>query len=169
MNGWTFAWSDPDEVERRDRAAWQPLGARAAALVGLAFAAWLFLFASGILPTLGWAEGSERHDRHAVYLTEESGFGLPTIYLLAGQRLWWDYDVAVEGGGGVRLRIVKTVPRRDFHVRMRDVERTGRGRFEVVAPESGLYSFEHELVPQGVLLTGAEPGRTAYRLSWGVD
>jgi hypothetical protein len=169
MSGWTFAWSDPEEVEARERAAWKPLGARAALLVGLAFAAWLFLFASGILPTLGWAEGSERHDRHAVYLAEESRFGLPTMYLLAGQRLWWDYDVTVEGAGGVRLRIVKSIPSPGFHVRTLDVERTGQGRFEVVAPESGLYSFDHEPVPQGVLISGAQPGRTAYSLSWGVS
>jgi hypothetical protein len=169
MSGWTFAWSDPDEVERREQAAWKPLGARAVALIGVAVSAWLFLFASGIFPTLGWAEGSERHDRRAIYLSEESGFGLSTIYVLAGQRLWWDYDVAVEGGGGVRLRIVKSIPARAFHVEVRDIEQTGQGRFEVVAPESGLYSFDHELVPQGVLIAGGVPGRTSYDLSWGVD
>lgn len=168
MSGWSFASAGADATDR-EPAAWQPLGARAIALAGLAFAAWLLLYAAGILPTLGWAEGSERHDRHAVYVAEESGFGLPTMYLLAGQRLWWDYDVAVEGRGGVRLRIVKTVPSRAFHVRTQDVERTGRGRFELVAPESGLYRFEHELMPHGVLLTGATPGRTVYRLSWGVS
>ena len=166
MSGWTYAW---DGETGREPSTWRPLGARAVALIGLAFAAWLFLFASGIVPTLGWAEGSERHDRHAVYLTDESGFGLPTIYVLAGQRLWWDYEVAAEGGGGVRLRIVKSIPSRAFHVQTLDVERSGAGRFEVVAPESGLYSFEHELVPHGALIGGAEPGRTSYRLSWGVS
>lgn len=169
MSGWTFAWSDQEEVERTERAGWRPIGLRAAATIGIVFSLWFFLFAVGALPTLGWAEGSERHDRNAVYLTEETSFGLPGMYLLKGQRLWWDYDVTVEGRGGVRLWLVKSVPSREFHVRTLQIDQSGRGRFEAVVPESGLYGFDHELIPHGAFLSGTTPGRTSYRLRWGVS
>ena len=43
--------------------------------------------------------------------------------------------MTVEGKGGVRLRIAKSVPRPDFVVRFQDVAATGRGRFEAIAPK----------------------------------
>ena len=168
MSGWSFAWDNPD-AESRDETASRPLGRFALAFVGLCLALPLLLYATGLVPALGSAEGSERHDRRAVYFSEDSSFGLSTMYVRQGQRLWWDYDVTVEGRGGVRVWFAKSVPSPDFSVRMQTIDRTGRGRFEVVAPESGFYSFDHELVPSGVFLTGARPGSTNYRLSWGVD
>jgi hypothetical protein len=171
MSEWTTAWDNPD----RDSDAGGGTGAavRYVGWTGGAFAIaaafWLFLFASGLFTTLGSVEGSERHGTNLVRLADESSFGLGTIYAFRGQRLWWDYDVAVEGKGGVRLRIAKVVPSPDFIVRAQDVAATGRGRFEVIAPESGFYSFDQERIPQGVLIGPGEAGSTRYDLSWGVD
>ncbi|WP_444858733.1 hypothetical protein [Sphingosinicella sp.] len=167
MGSWTFAWDPPEEdapLVRLGRAA-----AGLALVLGVAFAVALFAYGTGLVSTYGWAEGSERHNSHLTRTADNSEFGLHTVYVFAGQRLWWDYDVAVEGSGGVRLWISKTVPRPDFIARAQDVETTGRGRFEVVAPESGFYAFRQEYVPYGVLLDGSRPGATRYRLNWGVD
>jgi len=167
MSGWSFAWDRPDGAETAARSGWKPLGAYAILLPALLFASWLFAYAAGLFTTLGYAGGSERHGRHADYAADETQIGLSTIYLLRGQRAWWDYEVEVEGHGGVRLTIARAVPGlgHDF----RDVRHSGRGRFEVVAPEAGFYSFEQELVPHGVLISGGAPGATRYRLTWGVD
>jgi hypothetical protein len=117
---------------------------------------------------LGSVEGSERHDTDQVRLADQSSFGLGTMYASRGQRLWWDYDVTVAGGGGVRLRIAKSVPSQAFIVRFQDIARTGRGRFEMIAPQSGFYSFSQYLIPQGDLLGNGAAGSTRYALSWGI-
>jgi hypothetical protein len=143
-------------------------GGWTAGLFVLAAAGWFFLFAIGALTTLGSVEGSERHDTDQVRLTDQSSFGLGTMYASRGQRLWWDYDVTVAGGGGVRLRIAKSVPSQAFIVRFQDIARTGRGRFEVIAPQSGFYSFSQYLIPQGDLLGNGAAGSTRYALSWGI-
>lgn len=168
MSGWTFAWGGdtPDDAGRPGTArvaAWAVYGV--VALLG----AWLVLYLGGIVTTLGAAEGSQRHGAGAVRLAEESRFGLSTMYLAAGQTAWWDYDVDVEGEGGVRLIVSKAVPTSDFIVKVHHVRTGGRGRFAVVAPAGGLYSFSYELEPIGGLLGGAEPGSTRYTLKWGVD
>ena len=69
----------------------------------------------------------------------------------------------------MRLIVGKAVPSRDFIVRVHHLRAGGRGRFEVVAPASGLYNFSYELEPIGGPVGGAEPGSTRYRLKWGVD
>lgn len=166
MSGWTLAWNDPDEAARTGAvriAAWAVY-----ALVTL-LGAWLVLYLGGIVTTLGTAEGSERHGGSAVRLAEDSAFGLSTMYLARGQTAWWDYDVEVEGGGGVRLIVSKAVPTPDFIVKVQHLRAGGRGRFAVVAPAGGLYSFSYELEPIGGLLGGARPGSTRYKLKWGVD
>jgi hypothetical protein len=167
MSGWTRAWDDGETADEPVRGA----GPRAASWGFYAFtallSAWLFLYLSGLFTTLGWAEGSERHGANAIRLADDSGFGLPGIYLFKGQKAWWDYDVAVEGEGGVRILIGKAVPSRDFIVRARHLDATGKGRFEVVAPESGFYTFSHELEPIGGPFGGARPGSTRYKLRWG--
>jgi len=170
MSGWTTAW---DNDERGAGGGGAGVAARygswaiGAAVVVAAF--WFLLFATGLVTTLGSVDGSERHGRNLVRLADDSSFGLTTMYASQGQRLWWDYDVTVEGAGGVRLRIAKSVPSPDFIVRFQDVATTGRGRFEVIAPESGFYSFSQELIPQGDLLGNGEAGSTGYSLSWGID
>ena len=171
MGAWSFAGGDSEldagaRFGGRDAVRY---GGWTAGLFAVAAALWFFLFAMGALPTLGSVEGSERHGANLVRLADESSFGLATMYASRGQRLWWDYDVTVEGAGGVRLRIAKSVPSRAFIVRAQDIARTGRGRFEVIAPESGFYSFSQELVPQGDLLGNGAPGSTRYDLSWGID
>src|SRR6185295_3983178 len=131
-------------------------GGWAAGLFAAAAALWLFLFAMGIVTTLGSVEGSERHGGAGIRAADDSSFGLGTMYARRGQRLWWDYDVAVEGAGGVRLRISRSPPSQAFIVRFQDVARSGHGRFEVIAPESGFYTFSQYLIPQGDALgTGA--------------
>jgi hypothetical protein len=166
MAGWTNAWNKAADEPGRDAAA------RAASWGFHAFtatlSAWLFLYISGLFTTLGWAEGSERHGADSIRLADDSRFGLPGMYLIEGQTAWWDYEVAVEGEGGVRLLIGKAVPSPDFIVKARHLTASGKGRFEVVAPESGFYSFSHELEPIGGLLGRSEPGATRYRLKWGV-
>ena len=169
MSGWVTAWDE-------DEGAAEGGGAGAAARYGgwavgaiLALAAsWFLLFATGLVTALGSAEGSERHGATLIRAADQSSFGLGTMYASRGQRLWWDYDIGVEGAGGVRLRIAKSVPSRAFIVRFQDIARTGRGRFEVIAPEAGFYSFSQELIPQGDLFGNGRAGATRYDLSWGI-
>lgn len=169
MSGWTFAWDNEDREEGGGAGAAARYGGWAVGAAVVIAAFWFFLFATGLVTTLGSVDGSERHGRNLVRLADDSSFGLGTMYASQGQRLWWDYDVTVEGAGGVRLRIAKSVPSPGFIVRFEDVATTGRGRFEVIAPESGFYSFSQELIPQGDLLGNGEAGSTGYSLSWGID
>jgi hypothetical protein len=172
MSGWSTIW---DETRGRDgsesaaggRGALR-YGGWTAALFVVAGLFWLFLFEAGILTTLGSVEGNERHGPSLIRVADQSSFGLGTMYAARGQRLWWEYDVTVEGAGGVRLAIAKSVPSRAFIVRAQDVSRTGRGRFEVIAPESGFYNFSQYLIPQGDLLGNGAAGATRYDLSWGI-
>ena len=168
MSGLSFAWSE-EEQDAGGRGQAARFGAWAFYLLTGALSIWLFFYLSGLFTTLGSAEGSERHGASAVRLADDSGFGLPTMYLVRGQKAWWTYEVEVEGEGGVRLLISKSIPSPDFIVKAQAIRSTARGRFEIVAPESGFYSFAHELVPIGGLLGGARPGSTTYRLKWGVD
>lgn len=170
MSGWSTIWSEANgesDAGAGGRGAWR-YGGWAAGLFALAALLWLFLFEIGILATLGSVSGSERHGPSLVRLADQSSFGLGTMYATRGQRLWWDYDVTVEGAGGVRLRIAKAVPSREFIVRAQDVSASGRGRFEVIAPESGFYTFSQYLIPQGDLLGNGAAGSTRYDLSWGI-
>jgi hypothetical protein len=171
MSAWTFAGGDLEPEAERGFGAGKAVryGGWTAGLFTAAAALWLFLFAIGALPTLGSVEGSERHGANLVRLADQSSFGLSTMYAGRGQRLWWDYDVTVEGAGGVRLRIAKSPPSGAFVVRFQDVARTGRGRFELIAPETGFYTFSQELIPQGNLLGNGRAGATRYDLSWGID
>ena len=140
---------------------------------GVAFAigglGWLLLFELGVFATLGSVEGSERHGANLVRAADESSLGLATMYASRGQRLWWDYDVRVAGAGGVRLRIAKSAPSTAFIARAQDIARTGRGRFEVIAPESGFYTFSQYLIPQGDMFGNGQGGETHYALRWGID
>jgi hypothetical protein len=169
MTEWVSAWDQSDDetggIGGRNAARY---GGWAAGAFAIAGAGWLFLFAMGALTTLGAAEGSERHGANLIRAAEQSSFGLSTMYASRGQRLWWDYDVTVEGAGGVRLRIAKSVPSAAFIVRVQDVVRSGRGRFEMIAPEAGFYSFSQEPIPQGDLLGNGRAGATRYDLSWGI-
>lgn len=168
MSEWAAAWTDDE-----DDAATPSRGGRvtmwSATLFGLAFAVWLFAYGTGLYTNLGSIEGSERHDRSLVRLADESSFGLKTMYVFAGQHIRWDYDVTIEGRGGVRLHIARVSPSPAFVSRYQDVAATARGRFEVIAPQAGLYRFSEEPIPQGRLFGGGEAGATHYRLSWGVD
>jgi len=170
MSAWTFAGGDAeaDADERVGGGSALRYGGWSAGLFVVAGALWFFLFAIGAITTLGSVEGSERHGANLIRAADQSSFGLGTMYASRGQRLWWDYDVTVGGAGGVRLRIAKSVPSPDFIVRFQDLARTGRGRFEVIAPESGFYSFSQELIPQGDLLGNGRAGETRYDLSWGI-
>jgi len=170
MSGWTFAGDDVGRgAESGGGSAGALYGGWAVGAIASIAAFWFFLFAAGVVTTLGSVDGSERHGRNLVRLADESSLGLGTMYASQGQRLWWDYDVTVEGAGGVRLRISRSPPSQAFIVRALDIAHTGRGRFEVIAPESGFYSFSQELIPQGDLLGNGEAGSTAYSLSWGID
>jgi len=168
MSGWSFAWSG-DETQEGTRAG----GSRIAACLGYGvvtlLGGWLVLFLGGVVTTLGSAQGSERHGSSGVRRIENSSFGLPSMYLARGQKAWWDYDVQVEGEGGIRLTVSKAVPSHDFIVKVRHLRTGGRGRFEVVAPASGFYNFSCEHEPIGRLFGPGEPGSTRYKLSWGVD
>ena len=169
---WAFAWDTPEgdasAVHDRTRPALR-VGKWGAALFGIVFGLWLFAYGSGLFTTLGWAEGSERHNRFGIRLAEQtSATGLGTMFLVAGQTAWWDYDVETEGAGGVRLSIASTPPR-PGSIRVENVTRTGRGRIALVAPHTGLYSFRHEYVPLAGAFGRQPPGATRYRLSWGVD
>ena len=168
MSGWTLGWSDDPPDEPASPAAGR-LAAWAVYGIVILIGSWLVLYLGGIVTTLGMAEGSERHGASAVRLADDTSLGLSTMYLVKGQAAWWDYDVEVEGEGGLRLIVGKAVPTRDFIVRVRHLRASGRGRFAVVAPESGFYSFSYELEPIGGLLGGAGPGSTRYDLQWGVD
>jgi hypothetical protein len=168
MGEWASAWGDDDETAT-DLGGPPRLGAWSFYLFTALLALLLFAWLSGLLTTLGSAEGSERHGGSAVRLAGDSGFGLPTTYISRGQKAWWDYDVAVEGEGGVRLIVAKSVPSPNFIVKVETVRATARGRFEVTVPESGFYSFSHELAPIGGPLGGARPGATRYKLKWGVS
>jgi hypothetical protein len=130
---------------------------------------WLFLFLSGLMPWLGTAEGSSRHGTAGVRVRGDSGFGLPAMFLFKGQRAVWDYDVIVEGDDGLILRVGKTPPQPDFIVKMLRIEQSAKGRFEVIAPATGLYTFDYELVPIGALFGPAKSGSTRYMLRWGVE
>ena len=166
MSELSFAWSNEGREPARNAVR---LGAWGfGALTGL-LSIWLFLYLGGLFTTLGSASGSERHGPDAVRIADDGGFGIPTMYLAAGQTAWWDYDVQVEGEGGVRVAIAKSVPTPDFIVKAKALTASGKGRFEVVVPESGFYTFSRELVPIGGPLSGARPGSTSYRLKWGVD
>ena len=170
MSGWVTAWDDEgSDAGGGGAGAAARYGGWAIGAFAAAAAFWFFLFAAGLVTTLGSVDGSERHGRNLVRLADESSLGLGTMYARQGQRLWWDYDVSVEGTGGVRLRIAKAPPSAAFIVRFHDVAVSGRGRFEVIAPESGFYSFSQYLIPQGVLIGPGEAGATRYDLSWGID
>ncbi len=170
MSNWTFAWDSSEGDASKIAASNQVAGAGkwAGVLFGLVFAIWLFVYATGIFTTLGWVEGSERHDRFGVRPAESSSTGLSTMYLLQGQTAWWDYDIAVEGTGGVRLSIAGAIPRPDS-MRIQNITRTGRGRLELVAPRSGLYYFRHQYVPLSGAFGRTPAGSTRYTMSWGVD
>lgn len=169
MTEWVSAWDEAeDDAGGGSGGNAARYGGWAAGAFALAAAGWLFLFAMGALTTLGSAQGSERHGPSLIRAADESSFGLPTMYASRGQRLWWDYQVTVEGAGGVRLRIAKSVPSAAFIVRAHDIARSGSGRFEVIAPESGFYSFSQELIPQGDLFGNGRAGATSYDLSWGI-
>ena len=168
MTEWVSAWDDSDDEAGSGSGNAARYGGWAAALFAVVAAGWFFLFAMGLFTTLGAVEGSERHGGTGIRAADHSSFGLGTMYASRGQRLWWDYDVTVEGAGGVRLRIAKSVPSQAFIVRFQDVARSGRGRFEVIAPEAGFYSFSQELIPQGDAFGAGAPGATRYDLSWGI-
>jgi len=165
---WAFAWDSPDGDAERASASATTWGARAILLFLLVPASWLLAYGLGLFTTLGWAEGSETHDRFGVYREDRSVTGLNTMYLLAGQRAWWDYDMRVEGRGGLRLTIARSIPR-PGQVRFEDVDATAAGRFEFVAPESGFYRFSLEHVPNPGRFGRQRAGSTVYRLSWGAD
>jgi hypothetical protein len=130
---------------------------------------WLFLFVSGLLPWLGYAEGSSRHGTIGARLRDDSGIGMPAMLLAKGQKAVWDYDVIVESKDGLILRVSKTPPQPDFIVKTLRIEQSRKGRFVVEAPAAGLYAFDYELVPTGGLLGPVAPGSTRYRLYWGVE
>src|SRR6185295_11235843 len=167
MSGWVTAW-DEDEGSAGSGGAGVAAryGGWAVGAILFLAALWFLLFATGLVTTLGSVEGSERHGASQIRLADQSSIGLGTMYASRGQRLWWEYEVIVEGAGGVRLRVAKSVPSQAFIVRFQDVARTGRGRFEVIAPEAGFYSFSQELIPQGDLLGNGRAGSTRYELSW---
>jgi len=171
MTEWVSAWDDSDGEAGSGfggRGNALRYGGWATAALAIVLSFWLLLFALGVFTTLGSAEGSERHGGSGIRAADDSAFGLATMYASRGQRLWWDYEVDVEGAGGVRLRIARSPPSQAFIVRYRDVARTGRGRFEVIAPESGFYTFSQYLIPQGNALGIGAPGSTRYDLSWGI-
>ena len=115
MSGWTTAWDDDGrDAEGGGAGAAARYGGWAVGAVVVIAAFWFLLFATGLVTTLGSVDGSERHGRNLVRLAEENSLGLGTMYASAGQRLWWDYEVTVEGAGGVRLRIAKSVPSPDL-------------------------------------------------------
>jgi hypothetical protein len=130
---------------------------------------WLFLFLSGLMPWLGTAEGSSRHGKAGARLRDDSSLGLSAMFLIKGQKAVWDYDVAVEGDDGLILRVSKTPPQPDFIVKTLRIEQSAKGRFEVIAPATGLYTFDYELVPIGALFGPAKSGSTRYMLRWGVE
>jgi hypothetical protein len=170
MSAWTFAGGDSEfdadeSVGGRNALRY---GGWTGALFVVGAALWFFLFAMGAFTTLGSIEGSERHGASQIRLADQSSLGLGTMHARRGQRLWWEYDVTVEGAGGIRLRIAKSPPSQAFTVRFQDVARTGRGRFEVIAPESGFYSFSQYLIPQGDPLGNGQAGATRYNLRWGI-
>lgn len=159
---------DPDAPE--DSPSQRPPIAAWAFYAFTAFASiWLFLFVSGLFPWLGYAEGSSRHGTAGVRVRDDSGIGMPAMFLVKGQKAVWDYDVTVEGDDGLILRVSKTPPQPDFIVKTLRIEQSAKGQFEVVAPATGLYGFEHELLPIGTLFGPAKPGSTRYRLRWGVE
>ena len=170
MSDWVTAWDDDAGEAGGGFGGGNALryGGWAAGAIAVVAALWLLLFALGLFTTLGSVEGSERHGGSGIRAADRSSFGLGTMYASRGQRLWWDYDVTVEGAGGVRLRIAKSPPSQAFTVQFQDVARSGRGRFEVIAPESGFYTFSHYLIPQGDAFGAGAPGATRYDLSWGI-
>jgi hypothetical protein len=168
MTEWVSAWDESDDDAGSGGGNAVRYGGWAAALFAIVAGGWLFLFAMGLFTTLGAVEGSERHGGSGIRAADQSSLGLGTMYASRGQRLWWDYDVTVEGAGGVRLRIAKSVPSAAFIVRVHDVARSGRGRFALIAPEAGFYSFSQELIPQGDAFGAGAPGATRYDLSWGI-
>ena len=167
---WATAWESPegdaDTVhEQRAGAGW---GLRGLLLLLILLFVAVMAYALGLISTLGSAEGSERHNRFGVYTEEASSIGLGTMYLSAGQTAWIDYDVTVEGTGGIRLIIIRNPPQ-GGQIRLQRVTATGRGRLEYVVPEAGFYSFRHERVLLPAAFGHTPVGSTRYHLSWGVD
>lgn len=167
---WAFAWESPDGdaervLDRRTAVQWS---LRGVLLFMLAPLLWLLVYALGLSPTLGWAEGSETHDRFGIYREDRSRLGLGTMYLFAGETAWWAWDMRIEGHGGLRLTIARAIPR-PGQVRFQDVKTSGAGRFEFVAPETGFYTFSLEHVPNPGRFGRQRAGSTVYDLSWGVD
>jgi hypothetical protein len=167
MSELSYAWDDA-EPKAGGRSASLRLGSWSLGAFAGLLSIWVFLYLSGLFTTLGSASGSERHGADAIRISDGGGFGIPTMYLAAGQTAWWDYEVEVQGEGGIRIEIAKSVPTPDFIVKAKALTASGKGRFEVVAPESGFYTFSRELVPIGRPLNGANPGSTVYSLKWGV-
>ena len=173
---WAFAWESPDgnadtalDRKRAARSGASRVAGWAFALFGTALASWLLAYGLGLYTTLGWVEGSERHNRFGVYVGDmASPIGFTTMYLFEGQTAWWDYDVAVQGTGGVRLTILRNPPQ-GSQIRLQRVTATSRGRLEYVVPESGFYSFRYEREPLPYAFGHTPVGRTRWRLSWGAD
>lgn len=170
--GWAFAWDTPEgdasAGHDRTRSALR-MSKWGATLFGFLFGLWLLAYGMGLFTTLGSAEGSERHDRFGVRTDSSSALGLPSMYLLAGQRAWIEYDLTTEGdGGGLLVTIANWVPHRDG-ILIQRLTVTGRGRIELVAPRAGFYSFAHEYLPLGGAFGRGPAGATRYSLSWGVD
>ena len=169
--GWAFAWDTPegDASAAHDRSQALRVGKWGATALGAAFALLVMAYGTGLFTTLGSAEGSESHNRFGVRTDSASSIGLPSMYLLAGQRAWIDYDLVIEGdGGGLLVTIANWVPHRDG-ILIRRLASTGRGRIELVAPRAGFYSFAHEYLPLGGAFGRGPVGAMRYRLSWGVD
>ena len=93
--------------EQRAGAGW---GMRGLLLFLILLFVGVMAYALGLISTLGSVDGSERHNRFGVYTAELSSIGLGTMYLSAGQTAWFDYDVTVEGTGGIRLIIIRNPP-----------------------------------------------------------
>ena len=166
---WTFAWDAHQREKQEEERRGNNWTVRIFLLFLLLPASWLLAFATGFTTTLGMAEGSERHNRYGVYVSDDFlSPGLGTMYLVEGQHAYWDYDVRVEGTAGIRLRIGRTLPRPD-QFRLQDVQATGNGRFEFIVPESGFYSFDYEHAPLAGAWGHIPVGSTTYKLRWGAE
>jgi hypothetical protein len=127
--------------------------------------AWGFGYVSGLFPYLGYAAAARDKVSHigSGPTGEVTPYGVPTMLLLKGQKAIFDYDVEVEGKGGIVLYVTQ-VPKLvniDSGTWIR-VGATGEGRVEIPIEKTGFYVFDAHFdhLPGGL-------GRTRYSVKWG--
>lgn len=120
---------------------------------------WLFAYVSGLYPYLGSAATDNRSSFGQTTSFSESGFGVETMLLFAGQTAFFEYE-STSAESDITLD-VKPMMTLGYSPAMQRIRGVAKGTAEFPVATTGLYNFRHEPA------LGRRYGRTAYSVSWG--